>query len=133
MGPEVYIPSSIRGAKILLAEDNKINQLVAMELLKLEGFEPTVAENGRIVLELLKEQQFDLILMDVQMPEMDGFEATRVIRSDPKYRNLPILAMTANAMSGDRALSLEAGMDDHIAKPIEPKVLYSALVKWIQK
>ena len=130
---EVHIPKSLRGAKILLAEDNKINQMVATELLKIEGFETTIADNGQIVLKLLQNQQFDLILMDVQMPEMDGFEATKAIRSDERFKNLPILAMTANAMSGDRELSLQAGMNDHIAKPIEPKVLYNALVKWIRK
>ena len=129
----VVIPDVIRGAKILLAEDNKINQMVAKELLKIEGFETTVAENGRIAVELLHSQPFDLVLMDCQMPEMDGFEATRVIRSDKRFSDLPILAMTANAMSGDRELSLKAGMNDHIAKPIEPKILYSALVRWIRR
>ena len=130
---EVVIPKSVLGAKILLAEDNKINQMVATELLKLKGFEPTVADNGRIVLELLKTQQFDLILMDVQMPEMDGFETTRAIRADAQFAHLPILAMTANAMSGDRDLCLAAGMNAHIAKPIDPDTLYRTLVKWIQK
>ena len=130
---DVDIPDSVRGAKILLAEDNKINQLVARELLRVEGFETMVAENGRIAVEMLKEQKYDLVLMDVQMPEMDGFEATRAIRSDEQFKDIPILAMTANAMSGDRELSLEAGMNDHIAKPIEPKILYRALVKWIRK
>jgi len=130
---EVDIPDSVRGAKILLAEDNKINQMVAAELLRIEGFETVVAENGRVAVELLQQQKFDLVLMDVQMPEMDGLEATRAIRADERFKNLPILAMTANAMSGDREVSLEAGMNDHIAKPIEPKVLYSALVQWIRK
>jgi len=72
-------------------------------------------------------------LMDVQMPEMDGYEATRTIRADSRFENIPILAMTANVMSGDRELCLEAGMNDHIAKPIEPKELYMTLVKWIRK
>jgi len=130
---DVDIPDSVRGAKILLAEDNKINQMVATELLRIEGFETTVAGNGHIVLELLQEQQFDLILMDIQMPEMDGFETTRAIRADSRFANIPILAMTANAMSGDRELCLEAGMNDHVPKPIEPEVLYSALVRWIRK
>ena len=127
------IPESVRGAKILLAEDNKINQMVASELLKIEGFVPTVADNGRIALELLQTQQFDLVLMDVQMPEMDGFEAAQAIRADPQFNNIPILAMTANAMSSDRELCLEAGMDDHIAKPIEPEKLYMMLVKWLRR
>jgi CheY-like chemotaxis protein len=130
---DVVIPDSIRGAKILLAEDNKINQMVATELLRIEGFDTTVAENGRIAVELLQQQKFDLVLMDVQMPEMDGLEATRVIRSDERFHDLPILAMTANAMSEDREVSIAAGMNDHISKPIDPKVLYSALTKWIRK
>jgi len=129
----VHIPDSIRGAKILLAEDNKINQMVATELLKHKGFEAVVADNGRIVLELLQEHKFDLILMDVQMPEMDGFETTRIIRADPRFSSIPILAMTANAMAGDRDVCLKAGMNDHIAKPIEPNILYRLLVKWLQK
>ena len=126
------IPDAIRGAKILLAEDNKINQVVAKELLRIEGFEVTVAENGRIAVELLQKQKFDLVLMDIQMPEMDGFEATRIIRSSERFKDLPILAMTANAMLGDRESTLKAGMNDHIAKPIDPKGLYRALVKWIR-
>jgi len=130
---DFVIPDSIRGAKILLAEDNKVNQMVAKELLRIEGFETTVADNGRIAVELLQQKEFDLVLMDVQMPEMDGLEATRVIRSDKRFQNLPILAMTANAMSGDREISLESGMNDHISKPIDPKILYSALAKWIRK
>ena len=129
----VDIPDSVRGAKILLAEDNKINQMVATELLRIEQFEVTVADNGRIVLELLQQQKFDLVLMDIQMPEMDGFEATRAIRADSKFGNLPILAMTANAMSEDRELCLEAGMNDHISKPIEPQILYRTLAKWLQQ
>ena len=130
---DVVIPKSIRGAKILLVEDNKINQMVAKELLRLEGFETTVADNGLIAIEFLQKQKFDLVLMDIQMPEMDGFEATRTIRSDERFQNLPILAMTANAMAGDRELSLEAGMNDHISKPIDPDTLYRALVKWLRK
>jgi len=129
----VAIPEAIHGAKILLAEDNKINQMVATELLRIEGFETTVAENGRMAVELLQQQKFNLVLMDVEMPEMNGLEATRVIRSDERFRDLPILAMTANAMSGDRAVSLESGMNDHISKPIDPNILYEALVKWIRK
>ena len=130
---DVDIPDSILGANILLAEDNKINQMVAVGLLHAKGFQTTVADNGRIVLELLEHQRFDLILMDVQMPEMDGYEAARAIRADERFKNIPILAMTAGAMSGDREASLASGMNDHITKPIDPKLLYSALVKWLQK
>ena len=130
---DIDIPDSVRGAKILLAEDNKINQMVATELLKIEGFDVTVADNGRIALELAQHHEFDLVLMDVQMPEMDGFETTKAIRSDSRFRDIPILAMTASVMSGDRELCLEAGMNDHVSKPIEPKTLYKTLVKWIRK
>jgi len=130
---EVAIPDSVRGAKVLLAEDNKINQMVARELLRVEGFETTVADNGRIAIELLNKQKFDIVLMDVQMPEMDGLEATREIRADDRFKDLPILAMTANAMPGDHEISIEAGMNDYIAKPIDPKILYRALVKWIRR
>ena len=130
---DIDIPDSIRGAKILLAEDNKINQMVATEMLRIEGFVTTVADNGRIAIELLQQQKFDLVLMDVQMPIMSGLEATRAIRSDERFGDIPIVAMTASAMSGDREACLEAGMNDHIAKPIEPKVLYHTLVKWIRK
>ncbi|MDR0703467.1 MAG: response regulator [Planctomycetaceae bacterium] len=125
------LPESIRGAKILLAEDNRINQMVATEMLKMEGFQVDVAGNGRIALEMLQNNQYDLVLMDIQMPEMDGLEATKIIRSDPRFDQLPILAMTAHAMTGDRELSIEAGMNDHITKPIDQALLFNALVKWI--
>jgi PAS domain S-box-containing protein len=125
------LPESIRGARILLAEDNRINQMVATEMLKMEGFHVDVAGNGRIALEMLQNNQYDLVLMDIQMPEMDGLEATKIIRSDPRFSNLPILAMTAHAMTGDRELSIEAGMNDHITKPIDQALLFNALVKWL--
>ncbi len=122
------------GARILLAEDNEINQILAVELLKMEGFEVDVANNGREAIDLLrKEAPYDLILMDIQMPEMDGLAATREIRRDPKFKDLPIIAMTAHAMSGDKELSLEAGMNDHVTKPIDPQVLYETLRRWIGK
>ncbi|MDR3233338.1 MAG: response regulator [Planctomycetaceae bacterium] len=127
------IPDSIRGARILLAEDNKINQMVATELLKLEGFAVTVAGNGKLAVEAVNKEPFDLVLMDIQMPEMDGLAAARLIREDARFKNLPILAMTAHAMEGDRELSLEAGMNGHITKPINPEVLYASLVHWIKK
>ncbi|MDR1964529.1 MAG: response regulator [Planctomycetaceae bacterium] len=127
------LPESIRGARILLAEDNRINQMVATEMLKMEGFNVDVASNGRIALEMLQNNHYDLVLMDIQMPEMDGLEATKAIRSDPKFNQLPILAMTAHAMTGDRELSLEAGMNDHITKPIDQALLFNALAKWIRR
>ncbi len=124
---------SFPDAKILLAEDNEINQILALELLQMEGFSVDVANNGHEVLELLNKFDYDLILMDIQMPEMDGLTATAEIRKNDKYRDLPILAMTAHAMSGDKELSLEVGMNDHITKPIDPEVLYSTIRKWLKK
>jgi signal transduction histidine kinase/DNA-binding response OmpR family regulator len=132
-GTSFVLPESIRGAKILLAEDNRINQMVATEMLKMEGFSVDVAANGRIALEMIQNNHYDLVLMDIQMPEMDGLEATKIIRSDSRFSHLPILAMTAHAMTGDRELSIEAGMNDHITKPIDQALLFNALVKWIRK
>jgi two-component system sensor histidine kinase/response regulator len=124
--------SLIQGAKILLAEDNKINQMVATELLKLKGFEVDVADNGRIAVEMIDRKEYALVLMDIQMPEMDGLEAARKIRRNPKYDGLPIIAMTAHALSGDKEISLLAGMNDHVTKPIDPAHLYQVLIQWIK-
>jgi two-component system sensor histidine kinase/response regulator len=121
----------ICGAKVLLAEDNEINQEIAIELLEGVGLNITVANNGREAVDLAGQTSFDCILMDMQMPEMDGYEATQELRKDNRYKELPIIAMTANAMQGDREKCLEAGMNDYVSKPINPKDLYSALVKWI--
>jgi two-component system sensor histidine kinase/response regulator len=123
--------AEIHGAKILLAEDNEINQEIAIELLESVGLNVTVANNGREAVELVNQSKFDCILMDMQMPEMDGYEATQELRKDKRYKELPIIAMTANAMQGDREKCLKAGMNDYISKPINPKDLYSTLVKWI--
>ena len=121
----------ILGAKVLLAEDNLINQQVAIELLEGNGLIVTVANNGREAVRVLQTDNFDVVLMDIQMPEMDGMEATAEIRKDARYQALPILAMTAHAMTGDREKSLEAGMNDHLTKPINPDKLFDAMVKWI--
>ena len=125
--------ADIRGAKILLAEDNKINQLVVSELLKIFNIDLTVANNGKEAVEAVKQSDFDLILMDIQMPEMDGLTATQAIRhlDKPDMDKLPILAMTANAFDTDYQKSLAAGMDDHLTKPIDPEKLRIALEKWI--
>ena len=124
---------SIRGAHVLLAEDNKINQQVAEELLAQAGLKVTIANNGREAVEILEDKnEFEAVLMDMQMPEMDGYEATRTIRKKPEFADLPIIAMTANVMAGDREKCLEAGMNDHVAKPIEPDKLFKTLVQWIQ-
>ena len=122
----------IRGASILLVEDNEINQEVALEFLKLGQFKVDIANNGVECLERLNEKDYDCVLMDIHMPEMDGFEATRQIRAMPRYADLPVLAMTANVMDVDVEESLAAGMNAHIAKPIVPNTLFSALLQWIE-
>ncbi|NOR64473.1 MAG: response regulator, partial [Candidatus Scalindua sp.] len=122
----------IRGAKVLLAEDNEINQQVATELLEKAGLIVTIANNGKEAIEKVEGSEFDLVLMDVQMPEMNGLEATGCIRKNPRFSNLPIVAMTAQAMTGDRETCIEAGMDDYLTKPININELFSALVKWIK-
>jgi len=123
----------LRGAHLLLVEDNEINQQVATELLEQAGLTITIANHGREALELLDTQkyQFDGVLMDIQMPIMDGYTATREIRQDGRFKQLPIIAMTANAMAQDRERALEAGMNDHIAKPIDVKDLFEVLGRWI--
>jgi two-component system sensor histidine kinase/response regulator len=122
------------GLRLLLAEDNEVNQQIAVELLESAGAWVAVANNGReAVAQLeasLKEEPFDGVLMDLQMPEMDGFEATRQIRADARFAGLPIIAMTAHALVEERQRCLDAGMNDHIAKPIEPETLFRTLQQW---
>ncbi len=121
----------IKGARVLLAEDNEINQQVAKELIEGVGLVVAIANNGREAVTMAQEQSFDLILMDIQMPEMDGFEATTQLRALEQFRELPILAMTAHAMADDRQKSLDQGMNDHVTKPIDPPELFAALLRWI--
>jgi len=123
--------AGLRNARILLVDDNSINQEVATEFLRDAGMVVEVASNGRECLNALHCSSYDLVLMDIQMPVMDGLEATRRIRQNSRFRDLPVIAMTAHAMTGDREKSLAAGMNDHITKPIDPAVLYTALKKWI--
>jgi PAS domain S-box-containing protein len=123
----------IRGASILLVEDNVFSQQVGCELLEDAGAIVRVASNGREALELLALQSYDCVLMDVQMPEMDGFEATRRIRADPLLAGLLVIAMTANAGSEDRVRCLEAGMDEFVTKPIAPMLLFQLLAKWLRR
>ncbi|OBI82007.1 response regulator [Mycobacterium asiaticum] len=120
----------LQGLQVLLVEDNELNQLVATELLKNAGLEVDVAENGQVAVERVGRRRYDLVLMDMQMPVMDGEEATRRIRQQFPITQLAILAMTANAMAGDRERCLAAGMNDHIAKPIEPSDLFGKLLRW---
>ncbi|WP_298619222.1 response regulator [uncultured Zoogloea sp.] len=123
---------AIAGARILLVEDNDLNQQVATEMLAHAGFEVDVADNGAVAVEKVSAGAYDLVLMDMQMPVMDGLTATRAIREQPDLAWLPIVAMTANAMSGDRERCLAAGMQDHVAKPIDPATLWATLLRWIK-
>jgi CheY-like chemotaxis protein len=132
---EAATAETLAGANVLLVEDNEINQQVAMEILTGAGVQVTVAGNGQEALDRVRGTSYDAVLMDVQMPVMDGHTATRKIREleaqRPPARRLPIIAMTAHAMSGDHERSIAAGMDDHITKPIDPPRLFGTLAKWI--
>jgi len=124
--------AKLNGARVLMVEDNDMNQELAMELLTNAGIEVVVANHGQEALDILgADPRFDGILMDCQMPVMDGYEATREIRRNAAFKHLPIIAMTANAMAGDREKVLQAGMDDHIAKPLNLKEMYSTMARWI--
>jgi two-component system sensor histidine kinase/response regulator len=142
MGSDEEELRKIRGARVLLAEDNEINQQVAKEILEQAGLVVSIANNGQEALDLVCANTFDALLMDVQMPVMDGYTATRKIRELEAKRpptsnhqapicRLPIIAMTAHAMSGDHEKSIAAGMNDHITKPIDPVKLFGTLAKWI--
>jgi len=120
-----------RGAHVLLAEDNLVNQEVALELLRSAGLVVDVAANGAEAIAMAQAGTYDLILMDVQMPEIDGVEAARRLRAMPEQRNVPIVAMTANAFGEDRQACLAAGMNDHVAKPVDPDLLYATLLRWL--
>jgi two-component system, sensor histidine kinase and response regulator len=122
-----------RGTRVLLVEDNEINQEVAIGQLEDAEINVDLAENGEIAVRMVQEKDYDLVLMDMQMPVMDGIEATRVIGSDPRFETLPIIAMTANAMAADRDRCLEAGMNDHIAKPIDPDQLFNVMLRWTRR
>ena len=118
---------------ILIVEDNAINQKVIFNLLQRLGYQSDITQNGQEALEATQNRTYDLVFMDVQMPIMDGYEATKRIREDnARYSNIPIIAMTANAMRGDRETCLAAGMDDYISKPIKKQELESLLDNWLQ-
>ena len=122
----------VRGARILLAEDNEINQQIASELLTDAGFVVELADNGQLALEMAQRSSYDLVLMDMQMPVMDGLSATAAIRRIARLDSLPIVAMTANAMEKDRRSCLDAGMNDFLTKPIDPDEMWRMLLKWIR-
>ena len=122
-------------ARILLVEDNEINQQLAIELLESAGLTVDVANNGREAIEMVKAARhpYDMVLMDIQMPEMDGYEATRRIRSDPRFSALPILAMSAHALVEDQQKTSDAGMNDHITKPIDPQVMFKTMGRYLRQ
>jgi two-component system, sensor histidine kinase and response regulator len=123
--------SGLVGRRVLLVEDNEINRDLAIELLGDLGIRVTIAVDGREGVDRIAAEPFDLVLMDIQMPVMDGLTATRLIRSNVRFRGLPIIAMTAHAMHGDRERSLFAGMNDHLTKPISPDALRDMLLRWM--
>ena len=123
--------SPLQGAQVLLVDDNELNQQVGRDLLEAAGAQVAVAENGQVALEMLAQRDYQLVLMDMQMPVMDGLTATRHIRANPRWRELPVLAMTANAMASDREQCLAAGMNAHLAKPIDPDELFALLLQWL--
>jgi two-component system sensor histidine kinase/response regulator len=123
--------SAIRGARVLLVEDNELNREVALGLLEDTHLNIEQAENGAVAVQMLTNKPYDLVLMDMQMPVMDGISATKAIRSNPRFASLPIIAMTANAMDRERDACLAAGMNDHLAKPIDPDKLFNALSRWL--
>jgi signal transduction histidine kinase/CheY-like chemotaxis protein len=128
---EMEAATALRGARILLVEDNEINQELAVELLSGSGMSVAVANNGQEALDRLEQAGYDGVLMDIQMPVMDGYSATREIRRQDRLKDLPIIAMTANAMVGDREKVIKAGMNDHIAKPINVREMFTTMAKWI--
>src|SRR6185295_13607827 len=126
---------SLGGVRLLLAEDNEINQQIAVELLESAGARVEVANNGREAVEKLfagGPQAYDAVLMDLQMPELDGIEATRRIRAEARFAKLPIIAMTAHAMVEERERCIAVGMVDHITKPIDPRVMFQTLSRWVR-
>jgi PAS domain S-box-containing protein len=127
------VMAQLSGARLLLVEDNDMNQELATELLQQAGIKVVIANHGQEALDILaKDAAFDGVLMDCQMPVMDGYTATREIRRNPAFKDLPIIAMTANAMTGDREKVLEAGMWDHIAKPLNVAEMYATIAKWVK-
>jgi two-component system, sensor histidine kinase and response regulator len=125
------VMQSLKDARILLVEDNSFNQQIALEMLEDVGSSVCLANNGAEALELLRQAAFDCVLMDVQMPLMDGLEATRRIRADPRLADTRVLAMTATATSEDRERCIDAGMDDFISKPIQPELMYQTIASWL--
>lgn len=125
------VPSNVAGARVLLAEDNEINQQVAREILEGADVVVSIANNGQEALNMLAIASYDAVLMDIQMPVMDGFQTVRSIRSNPRFKDIPVIAMTAHALVGDKEKSLLSGMNDHVTKPIDPDHLMETLSNWL--
>ncbi len=132
-GVEQMLEERHRGSRVLIADDNRLNQELTTELLRLVGLQVEVAGDGRIAVDMARRGAYDLILMDMQMPEMDGLEATRLIRALPQLDATPIVAMTASAFGADRDACLAAGMSDHIGKPVNPAALYEKMLRWLDE
>ncbi|WP_435626670.1 response regulator [Candidatus Ferrigenium straubiae] len=130
-GKETHV--DLTGLHVLLVEDNKFNQQLANALLMRAGVEVGIADDGIEAMQALQRERFDAVLMDMQMPKMDGLEATRLIRENPALADLPIIAMTANAMIGDRDACLAAGMNDYISKPVQYEAMYATLARWVHR
>lgn len=132
-GLGLEVVEAIKGSRILLVDDNVDNQLISSRLLEMAGFEVELANNGQEAIQKLTSSKFDAILMDVQMPQMDGYETAQRIRENPEYADLPIIAMTANSLGSDRKRCLESGMNDFIAKPAVPQTMFAILARWISR
>ncbi|UCV10072.1 response regulator [Dechloromonas denitrificans] len=131
--PESVLRNEYAGFSVLIVDDEPINREVAQELLEDTGLLIDTAENGAEAIAKAREANYALILMDMQMPEIDGLEATRQLRASPAYRRTPIIAMTANAYTEDRERCFAAGMNDFLSKPFDPERLYAILVKWLSQ
>ena len=121
----------MQSVRVLVAEDNAVNQLLVRRMFEKLGIRIDLAANGREAVKMATEQQYDIIFMDCSMPELDGYEATVLLRNQNRGARVPIIALTANAMSEDRARCLNAGMDDHLTKPVRVEDIRSALVRWV--
>ena len=128
---EDTLQRDLEGCRILLAEDNAINRIIACEILQQLGAVVDEAHDGLEAVEKVQKNEYDIVLMDIQMPQMDGLTATRILRKNPRFQNLPIIAMTAHAMSKDYQESLDAGMQEHVTKPIDPQLLCAAIQRWV--
>ena len=129
------VDDTLRTLKILLAEDNPINQQVATGILKRKGVSVTIVNNGQEALDTLRSSppnSFDLVLMDMEMPVLDGYAATKALRNNANFQHLPIIALTAHAREEDRQNCLSIGMNDHVAKPVKPDTLYTAIARQIE-